>query len=248
MKRRVGLLVLMLASVLALVLAGGGWWLFRSLDQVVASGIRTYGPEITGVPVRLGGVKIKPAEGSAAIHALELGNPVEFKTQRALTVGTISLQLDVASLTKDVVRIQQVVIEQPEVTYEHASSGSNLDVIQRHVEAYVASKASGQEPAKTTTQPKKLIIDHVYIKGARAAVSAQALNGKTMTLVLPDVHITDIGKKTGGATPAEATRQVVSALSQNTSRAVVPLNLGGAMERIKKDISGAADTVKGWFK
>ena len=236
------------ALLLAVVLAGGAWWLYRSLDHMVAGAIRTYGTEITGVPVRLGSVKIKPADGSAEVHALELGNPANFKTQRALTVGIVSLQLDVASLTKEVVLIKQVVIEQPEVTYEYASGGSNLEVIRRHVEAYVAEKAAGPEPAKTTGKQKKLIIDHLYIKGARAVVSAQALNGKAMTLALQDVHLTDIGKKAGGATPAEATRQVVSALTQSATRAAAPLNPGGAMDSIKKGLSSATDTVKGWFK
>jgi hypothetical protein len=29
---------------------------------------------------------------------------------------------------------------------------------------------------------------------------------------------------------------------------MAPLNLGGAMESIKKGVSNATDTVKGWFK
>ena len=239
------------ALVVAGVLAGGAWWLYRSLDQMVAGAIRTYGPEITGVPVQLGSVKIKPAEGVGAIHALELGNPVSFKTPRALTVGTVSLQLDVASLTKDVVLIQEIVIEQPEVTYEYAAGGSNLEAILRNVETYVAEKSAGQEPAKLTGKQKKLIIEHLYIKGAHAVVSAQTLNGRIISLSLPDVHLTDIGKKTGGATPAEATKQVVGALTQSATRAAAPLNLGnsgGGMESIKKGISSATDTVKGWFK
>lgn len=240
------------ALVVAGVLAGGAWWLYRSLDQMVAGAIRTYGPEITGVPVQLGSVKIQPADGVATLHALELGNPGNFKTPRALTAGTVSLQLDVASLTKDVVLIEEVVIEQPKVTYEYAAGGSNLDVIQRHVQAYVAEKsadqASGKGMGTGTGKPKKLVINHFYIKGARALVSAPALNGKTATLVLPDIHLVDIGKKTGGATPAEVTQQVVGALAQSATRAVAPLHLGGTMESIKNGISSATDAVKGWFK
>jgi len=234
--------------VLVLIIGGGAWWLYQSLDKVVASAIRSYGPEITGVSVKLDSVKIKPAEGIAAIHALELGNPKGFKTPRALALGTIRMQLDVASLTKDVVLIKEILIEQPEVSYEYASGGSNLDVIQRHVEAYVAEKTGGNKAQKDTAPQKKVIIEHLYIRDARAGVSAEVLQGKAMTLVLPEIHLADIGKKSGGATPAEATRQVVGAISQSASKAVAPLNLGGAMESIKKGVSSATDTVKGWFK
>ncbi|MDE2418137.1 MAG: hypothetical protein KGN32_10050 [Burkholderiales bacterium] len=235
--------------VLVLIIGGGAWWLYRSLDQVVASAIRSYGPEITGVSVKLERFNIKPAEGMAALVGLELGNPKGFKTPRALAVGTISMQLDVASLTKDVVLIKEIVIEKPEVTYEYASGGSNLDVIQRNVEAYVASKTGKNEstPKDNATQ-KKVIIEQVVIRDARAAVSAEILQGKAMTLVLPDMRLTDIGKKAGGVTPAEATRQVVGAISQSATKAVAPLNLGGAMDSIKKGVSSATDTVKGWFK
>ncbi len=236
------------ALVLVVIIAGGSWWLYRSLDQVVASAIRTYGPDITGVSVKLASVNIAPVDGMAALRGLELGNPTGFKTSRALAVDSISMQLDVASVTKDVVRIKEIVIDQANVTYEYASGGSNLDVIQRHVEAYIAEKTGGASTKKDASTQKKIIIEHLYVTGTRAGVSADMLQGKTMTLVLPDIHLTDIGKKSGGVTPAEATRQVVSAISQSATKAVAPLNLGGAMESIKKGVSNATDTVKGWFK
>jgi hypothetical protein len=165
-----------------------------------------------------------------------------------MAVATISMQLDVASITKEVVLIKEIVIDQADVTYEYASGGSNLDVIQRQVEAYIAEKTGGANAKKDTSSPKKIIIEHLYITGTRAGVSADMLQGKTMTLVLPDIHLTDIGKKSGGVAPAEATRQVVSAISQSATKAVAPLKLGGAMESIKKGVSSASDTVKGWFK
>lgn len=235
-------------AVLVLILGGGAWWLYQSLDKVVASAIRVYGPQITGVNVKLDSVKVRPADGAAAIHALELGNPAGFKTPRALAVGTVSMQLDVATLTKDVVLIKEILIEHPQVTYEYASGGSNLDVIQRNVDQYLAARTGGNSAPADKASQKKVIIEHLYIRDARAAVSAEALHGKAMTLALPEIHLTDIGKKSGGATPAEATRQVVGAITQSATKAVAPLNLGGTMASIKKGMSGAVDTVKGWFK
>ena len=236
-----------LAVVLVAVL-GGAWWLYRSLDSVVASAIRSYGPEITGVKVKLDAVKIQPADGAAALRGLELRNPPGFQTERALAVGEVSMKLDIASLTKDVIVIKEVSVLEPEVTFEYASGGSNLDVIQRHVETYIAEKTGGKEQAKPAGKEKKLVIEHLYIKGGHARVSAAALQGKAVTVPLPDIHLTDIGKKTNGATPAEVARQVVSAVTQSVSRAVAPLNLGGAVDSVKKGVSSATDAVKGFFK
>jgi len=236
-------------AVLALIIGGGAFWLYQSLDKVVATAIRSYGPEITGVPVKLERFQVKPAEGLASLVGLELGNPNGFKTPRALALGTVRMQLDVASLTKEVVLIKEIVIEKPEVAYEYAAGGSNLDVIQRNVETYVASLTSKNEPvSKDTAKQKKVIIERLVIRDARAAVSADVLHGKAVTLVLPEIRLADIGKKAGGVTPAEATRQVVGAISQSATKAVAPLKLGGTMESIKKGFSNASDTFKGWLK
>jgi hypothetical protein len=235
-------------SVLVVVMGGGAWWLYTSLDRVVATGIRTYGPDITGVSVKLAGVKIQPADGAAALRGLEIGNPKGFKTERALSVEQVSMKLDVASLTKDVVLVHEISIEQPSVTYEYAAGRSNLDAIQRHVEAYIAEQTGSAGQPKSTSPEKKIIIEKLTIKGARAHVSAETLQGKTLTVPLSDMRMVDIGKKTNGVTPAEAAKQVVGALTQNATRAVAPFHLGGAVDGVKKGFSATTNAITGLFK
>lgn len=237
--------------VLALVLGGAGvaWWLYRSLDAVLASAIRTYVPPIVGVSVQLAGVTLQAADGLASINGLVLGNPKGFHTPHAIAVGHIRMQLDVASLTKDVIVVREIRIEQPEVTYEYASGGSNLEVIQRQVEAYIADHATAKNPSAKEGPGKKLIIDHFVIQGAKARVSADMLRGNAVSVALADVHLTDMGKKAQGITPAEAARQVVGALTQSASQAVAPLRLGNSVvEGVKKGAVSATDAVKSLFK
>jgi len=242
MRKLVGALILAL-----LALAGGTWWAYQSRDALLASAIRTYGPQITGVPVRLGGVRLLPAEGVAIINGLELGNPPGFKTPNALVLDQVHLRLDLASLSREVVQIHEISIRQPRVSYEHAASGSNLDVIQRHVEAYVATH-TGASAQVQTSKPTRLIIERFTLQGASAEVSADALNGKVVTLKLPAIRLDNIGKKSGGVTPAEAASQIVGALRRETTRAVLPLHLGGVAESIRKGAASVVDSVKGFFK
>jgi hypothetical protein len=232
--------------VVALAVSVGGWWLYHSLDSLVATAIRSYGPRITGVPVKLAQVKIDPADGAATFEGLELANPAGFRTPSAVTLGQVSVKLDVASITKDVVRIQEVTLLQPEVTYEYASAGSNLDVIERNVKQFAAEQGgskSGASPETDKGKEKKLVIDHLYIKGARVNVSASFADGKAITMPLPDIHLKDIGKKNGGASPAEVTQQVINAVSKEAAQAGTNVKnaVGGAAE-------GAVGTVKGLFK
>lgn len=238
---------LFLAIVILLAVAGGAWWLYRSLDSVVASAIRSYGPEITGVPLSLDSVHIDASAGTAEIKGLVLGNPTGFKTAQAAQLGAIKVRLDVASLTSDVVRIQEVLIDAPVVTYEYASGTNNLEQIQRNVSQYLTAHGGNTDnSAQEKKAPgKKLIIDNLVIRGAKAEVSASALNGKTMTVPLADVHLKDIGKKAGGATPAQVAEQVVGALSYGATKATA--GIAGVAGSIKSGAAAAGNAIKGLF-
>jgi uncharacterized protein involved in outer membrane biogenesis len=179
-----------------------------------------------------------------------LGNPKGFKTAHALVVEQLLIKLDVSSLTQDVVHIQRITISQPQVSYDHASGGSNLDVIQRNVEAYIAAHTAGVPGADNgiATPQKKVVIDQFRMLGAKADVSAEVLQGKIITVSLADVHITDIGKKSGGVTPAVATSQIVAGVRLAVTHSVTPLHLDGVVGSIKKGAASVAVAVKGFFK
>lgn len=234
-----------LLLVIVLVIAGGAWWLYRSLDSVVASAIRSVGPEITGVDVGVQAVKILPTEGAATITGLSLGNPSGFKTPKAVGVGEVQLKLDVATVTKDVVRIREVQVIAPQITYEYASGGSNLDVIQRQVEAYLAQHGGSDSPKDKPA--KKFIIDQLRISGAKVDLSTGLLQGKALTMPLADVHLKDIGKKNGGATGAEVAREVMGALTKGATNLASKASIGGAVDSVKESASKAGNAIKELF-
>jgi hypothetical protein len=67
-------------------------------------------------------------------------------------------------------------------------------------------------------------------------------------VALPSIHLRDIGKRAGGVTPAEAASQIVGALREETTRAVMPLHLGGVVDTVRKGAASVVDRVKGFFK
>jgi len=225
-------ILLGIAIVLLLAIAGGAWWLYSSLDSLVASAIRKYGPEITGVSVKLSSVKIVPTEGTAALRGLVIGNPPNFKTAHALSLGEISMTLDINSLTKDVIVIKEIQIIKPDVGYEYTSHGTNLDVIQRNIDNYVSKTMGGKTEPKEKGPGKKMIIDQLYVKDGKINFSAEMLKGKDVAVPLPDLHLTGIGRKSNGATAAEVTKQILGAITQSATKAV----------------SGVGDKIKGFLK
>ena len=241
-------LLLGIAVVVLLVIAGGAWWLYTSLDSVVASAIRKYGPQITGVSVKLSSVKIVPADGTASLRGMVVGNPKDFKTEHALSLGEISMKLDIGSLTKDVILIKEISIIKPDVTYEYASGSSNLDAIKHNVDRYTAENLGGKNESKDKGSGKKFIIENLYVKDGKANVSAEILKGKTMSVALSNLHLRDIGKKSNGATAGEVTKEVLSAITQSVTKATSSLNLGGAVESVKKGAESASGKIKGLLK
>ncbi len=243
-KRLIGI-----AALVSIALTGSlWWWLCNSLDAQVISAIRRYGPEITGVPISLSGAHISLVDGRAGLRGLIVGNPDGFRTRHALSFGEISIKLDMGSLTTDVIRIKEITLVTPEVTYEYASAGSNLERLQRNIERYVSQQHGEGKTSQGSASGKKLIIEHFYIRNGTVRVSAEILDGGAVSMALPDLHLQDIGEKSNGTTTGEAMRQILSPIVQQTGTSVASLGVGTASKVIQKSVGTAADTFKRLFK
>jgi hypothetical protein len=220
---------------------GAGVWLYSSLDSLVKSAIETYGPQITGVSVKVGSVKLSPTSGQGTIKDLRLGNPPGFKTSHALTLSEISVTLDPASLTGNVVLIREILVSGADVNYEKIGNTTNLDAIQRNVDAYLR-KFGGGQPAAGGPQ-KKMIIDRLTIHSTKVNLTAGLTAGSTISTGIPDVNLRDVGKRSNGATAGEVVRQIIGALTASVTRAAT-----AALGNITKGAGKAVDSVRGLFR
>ncbi|HTQ76891.1 MAG TPA: hypothetical protein VMI15_02605 [Burkholderiales bacterium] len=220
------------AGAVVLLAAGAAYWLYASLDGLVKRAIERWGPEITGVAVKVQGVKIEPAQGRGTIRGLFVGNPKGFEAPHALTLGEMRLTLDPASLAKDVIVVKELVLVAPDVVYERGPGGNNLDVIQRHVDVWVA-----QHSGADSGPGKKLVIENAYVRDGKAHF------GATLSAPLPDLHLRNIGKSSNGATAGEVVQQVWGAMLRSATG--IASRLGSA---VKEGAKGAAEGVKKLFK
>ncbi len=212
-------------AVVILLVAGGIFYLFSNLDGIVKVAIETYGSQATQARVSVGKVSIGIKDGSGAINELKVANPTGFSTPEALSLGEISLKLDVATLQQNPIVVKEIVITRPRVTYEFAQGGSNLETIQKNTQAY-AQKMSpggskpdgGATPAKDGKAETKLVIENLYVRDGQIGMSHAALQGRQLSAGLPTIHLTDIGKGKGGATPAEVAERVLGTISQQAAR------------------------------
>lgn len=228
-----GVVVIAIVAVVIIVIS--------SIDSIVKTAVEEFGSKATKTRVTLNEVEIS-ASGKGALRGFTMGNPAGFKTESAARLGEIKIDLDVATVTEDVVIIREIVIAGPEITYELASGGSNIDAIRKNVEEFTGGAAKGAPKEKAAAKEEggtRLIIENLYIRDGKVNVSATFLRGKTMTAPLPAIHLKDIGKDKGGASPGEVVAKIMAQISRSAGSAVSSLNLGKAMDAAKEGVEGA---------
>jgi len=243
-------LLIGVAVVLVLVI-GGVAYFASNIDSIIKAAIEDVGSEATKTKVTLNEVQLSITSGEGALRGFRMTNPAGFKTPEAMRFGEVSVKIDTDSVTKDVITIKEVVIAAPQITYELAGGGSNIQTIQKNVDAFAKSMGAGgggQKPAEKSEGGKKVIIEHLYVRGGKIGVSADFLAGKQMNVPLPDIHMTDIGKKKGGASPAEVADQLLTKIGQSATGAVSGLGLDKMMGSAKDAATGATKTLEGATK
>lgn len=218
------------------------------LDDIVKKGVETVGPQIVKVPITFNQVHIGLLTGSAKVKGLVIGNPAGYKTPYAISVGLAEVGVNSFSVLSDKIIIRSVHVEAPEISFEGNPLGkNNLGDIMENVNAI--AKSGGPPATNTTakgvTKPaQKIEVDDFLITGAKVHVSLTGMSGQEMTLRLPDIHLTNLGKGGDGLTPTDLTRAVMSAITSATVKAVASAatDLGKGVENLGKGAGKAAGT------
>jgi uncharacterized protein involved in outer membrane biogenesis len=198
------------AFVIILVVVALGFGLFN-LDRIVEESVNRFGPEITGTTVTLEKSSLKPWNGAGSLSGLAIGNPPQFGNENAFSLGEIEVDVDLSSLTSDVIIIDRIAIIQPEVLYLNDGSTDNL----RALMANITSRfGSGEQTSEESVNTKKIIIDEFIFSDGRVSASHALLGDQRLTINLPDLELTGIGRNTGGATLKEAGQQIFAYLNQ----------------------------------
>jgi hypothetical protein len=231
------------------------------LGPIVKMAVNTYGPKITDTELHVDDVGISIFSAEAKLKKFFLGNPKGFKSPSAMKVGSVYVDVDEGSITKDPIIINRVEVVGPEITYEKRGKTDNFKSILNNVQKNVPKGESAKkEPAKEGPG-KQLIINDLIIKNGKVNLAVEmpggVLGDQEIKADLPDIHLKDIGKKKDGASAAEVANEIFAALyGKITSPDVMgALNdqlkkLGGVgVETIEKatkeGLKEATDVVKG---
>jgi hypothetical protein len=205
------------------------------LGPLVKMAVNTYGPKITGTELHVDDVGISIFSAEAKLKKFFLGNPKGFKSPSAMKVGSVYVDVDEGSLTKDTIIIKKVEVVGPEITYEKRGKTDNFKSILNNIQKNVPKGESAKkEPAKEGPG-KKLIINDFILKNGKVNLAVAMPGGvfgdQEIKADLPDIHLKDIGKKKGGASPAEVAKEIFAALYGKIQS---PMVMGALDDQLKK--------------
>jgi hypothetical protein len=232
-----------------------------NLGPIIKRAVNSYGPKITKTELHVADVSVSIFSGEAKIKQFFLGNPAGFKTPSAMKVGSVLVKVNEKSLTGNPIVVDRIEVISPEITYEKKGEIDNFHTILNNIEKISSSeKQSKQEPGKEGAGKKIIIRDFVVKNGkVNLALSVYGLGDKQISSPLPDIHLTNIGEKKNGASPAEAFKEVFAALyGKITSPAVTDVlnkqlksmgvNLDSLREGAMKKLEGTTGNVQEQLK
>jgi len=225
-------------------------------DDIAKKGIETVAPTITQTPVTVSSVHLGVFSGSASINGFIIGNPSGYTSSNAISLGKAAISLEPKSLFADKIVIHSIEVRAPEITFDGNPLGANnLQKILDNVSGTPNTNTVVNSPETTKKAAKKLQVDDFLISGAKVTAHITGLEGEPFSIVIPDIHFTNLGTGPDGITAAELTQKVIKEISADSLNAVVDhaksmlgKNAGnllkGATDSANKALGGNADKVK----
>jgi len=216
-----------------LLIGGGGvllvlvvfiWQVVTNLNSIVAGVIEDVGTDVLQSKVTVSDVSIELSEGKAGVGEITIANPAGYSSANIFTMEGIQVDIDLQSLGSDVLVIESIRIQNPQIVLEDdGAGGSNMQTLLDNIE----SASAGATGGNTT----RMIIKQFVFSGGRVRVTTVLKRGKTLELKLPPIKISDIGQAEGGVTADVVMEQVVGKLA----RRVMEQALKAGIDRALKD-------------
>lgn len=248
---------LLILLTIIILLAGGICGLYLNLESIVKASVAKYGSQLTGTEVALDGFRLSLRKGEAELKGLRIANPEGYQTPQILSLGSVYVRLDMRSLLKPIIVVEEIRIANPEIAYELKSVAHNnvsdlLAAVNKNAAAAAAKPAADQTDATRadTAKPavssggKKVIINALNITGGKVSLGATfGGKGAAASVPLPAVTLKDIGREKGsqGKGIIETASLILKKILDTAYDTAVRQGLNSL-----KDIAGeSADTLKG---
>ncbi|MCL1910484.1 MAG: hypothetical protein FWG05_06090, partial [Kiritimatiellaeota bacterium] len=186
------------------------------LEPVIIKASGKFGPKILGVEyVKIGAAKFNVLTGTCRISDVAIGPPEGGFKQDVFDLGDLRIGFNVVPLvksliTKDPIVVREIIVEAPKAAYELSGIHSNISAITKKLENE-ATKAQAKELEKEQNEGQKVIVEKFVFKNGSVKIASATLGGG-VPVPLPNIELTDIGRKSSGITGLELTREIFASI------------------------------------
>jgi hypothetical protein len=225
---------LLILGILVLIFAGVIIFGLSKVGPLIKTAVNTYGPEMTKTAVHLGNVDVSLFSAKAQIKDFYLGNPKGFKSPEAMKVGSILVDIDEKTLTKQTHVIDRIEVLNPQLTYERTATTDNFQAILNNVrKAGSHSRTSGISDKESKSA--KIIIKDFKLTGGKVTLAAELLGqNKSFSTDLPNIHLTNIGEAKGGVSAEQAFQIILAELQKGINSPNVMNSINQELKNLKE--------------
>ncbi len=206
-------------------------------ERAVKIGIEAAATKTLNVGVSIDEVELSIMGGKLGIKNLSINNPVGYQHEKLLELKDGKIQVEVRSLLSDVVEIREIKLDGVKLVLEQKGLSNNLQDIIKTISA--RSKAKG-EPKKVG---KKLHIDNLEITNVVVKVKLLPVPGKTISLKLSPIKMTDLGSDNKLDTAA-LSGKILLAIADGITRQGVGVLPKEILDPMKKTLETTLDIGK----
>lgn len=205
-------------AVVAIAIAGAAFYFLSNLNSIVAGAVEDNGSQVTQTRVSLSGVDIALREGRGSIKGLRIASPEGYEARDVFSLGDITVDIDLGSVRKDPIVLDEVRIQAPFIAAEIGKNGtSNVDELRKRVQSYSAGASKGAGESKEIT--KRILIKSFVFEQGRVDVDASALGLEKRTIDLPEIRLTNVGGK-NGAPPDKIAQEIIGAVARQVGSTI----------------------------
>jgi len=208
----------MILSGLVILAALGGIFFYMQMDSIAQQAIEKYASAIVGTQVTVGNVAIAPTSGEGTVTLLKIRNPAGFANDYAFSMNSTEVIVDPQSLPTEVVVIDQIVMDDPDITYEVNAHGNNFGILRVNTNDYLTKGESHATEGMIAS--KQVIIKEFYLRNGKVKVIAPSLQNQSFIVSLPTIHLSNLGKDQGKGNLPQIMQQIVTIITNSVVSAV----------------------------
>jgi uncharacterized protein involved in outer membrane biogenesis len=225
-----------------------------SLGTIVKKAVERVGPSAAQVDVKLGSAEVWLIAWRIQLTGIVLGNPPGYKTPTSLVVSNVTVRFKPGSVFSDKLVLASIKIKAPVITWEGGLGDNNLKKIEKNLDEYIGSSSTAPNSTAPSSSPatpeRKLQVNELEITGAKLQINTLLSGGRTITVPIPDIYLTDLGSGPQGITPVEVGQRALHAVLTGATKAIAAN--GGqvgqeAVSGAKSAVQKATDSLKKLF-